>query len=379
MKFLLATLLLFPCLGWQQQYNQNDGKLKIDPYAVLGLGKDATPAQIKKAYRTSSMKYHPDKNPGAQAAEMMLKVTAAFEMIGDPDQKVIFDEFGGSDKFVNKWQYEQAQRAKGLKASKKDFYTASSDVTNLETKTFYKFLTGGGPVMIEFYAPWCVHCQDMVGEYKKLAILLEEKVRLGAVNCERIPAVCNQQGVHSYPSLRLFTPKAEGTGMEHEEYQGEHKAETMYTFVEMTLSTALINLGHNFRQVVLESDDVWLVDFSAGAWCGPCTSLKGSVRNTAHALQDRVKVGILNCDNYATVCSELGIQYFPQIRVFKKGLTGETGRELKADSHFPAMNTLTIFEQLVQVFLPPKVETASIDVGDEHIVDDDEDDVHSEL
>lgn len=378
--FVVLLCLLVACLAqWGQQGGhgqQQEEKLQIDPYEVLGLPKDATPKQIKKAYRVLSMKNHPDKNKSPDAVIKMQEVSQAYEMIGDPDQKVIFDEFGNSEKYYSKWQFEQAQRRKGKDTKTSDFYSQSEDVATLSTKNFYQFLTKGGPCMVEFYAPWCVHCQDMVGEYKKLAILLEDRVRMGAVNCESAQAVCNSQNVQGYPSLRLFVPRGEGQkGMDMEEYQGDHKAEAIYSFVDVSLSNDLVTLSNDFHSLVSESDDLWLVDFSAGQWCGPCQTLKKFVRATAHTLQGRVRVGIINCDTNPELCQEMNVGYYPQLRVFKRGVTPEVGQELKAESHFPAANVLSLMEQLIPLLLPASPGDASesdlnLD-GDEH--------AHSEL
>ncbi len=54
----------------------------MDPYKVLGLSPDASDEEIKKAYRTLSKKYHPDLNPGNEAAaEKMRQINAAYDMI----------------------------------------------------------------------------------------------------------------------------------------------------------------------------------------------------------------------------------------------------------------------------------------------------------
>jgi curved DNA-binding protein len=66
-----------------------------DPYATLGVSRSATAEEIKKAYRKLAKKLHPDVNPGDKKAEEKFKeVSAAFEVIGDPKKRALYDEFG---------------------------------------------------------------------------------------------------------------------------------------------------------------------------------------------------------------------------------------------------------------------------------------------
>jgi len=68
---------------------------KRDYYEVLGVGKDASPDDIKRSYRRMAMKYHPDKNPGNKEAEAKFKECAeAYEVLSDPDKKRQYDQFG---------------------------------------------------------------------------------------------------------------------------------------------------------------------------------------------------------------------------------------------------------------------------------------------
>lgn len=68
---------------------------KRDYYEVLGLSKGATPEEIKKAYRKTANKYHPDKNPGDKDAEEKFKEAAeAYSVLSDEDKRRRYDQFG---------------------------------------------------------------------------------------------------------------------------------------------------------------------------------------------------------------------------------------------------------------------------------------------
>ncbi len=68
---------------------------KRDYYEVLGIAKNASEADIKKAYRRMAMKYHPDKNAGDKAAEEKFKeANEANEVLSDPQKRAAYDQFG---------------------------------------------------------------------------------------------------------------------------------------------------------------------------------------------------------------------------------------------------------------------------------------------
>ncbi len=68
---------------------------KRDYYEVLGVNKNATAEEIKKAYRKSAMKYHPDRNPGDKEAEEKFKeVGEAYEVLSDDQKRSRYDQFG---------------------------------------------------------------------------------------------------------------------------------------------------------------------------------------------------------------------------------------------------------------------------------------------
>ncbi len=68
---------------------------KRDYYEVLGVGRDADDAAIKKAYRALAKKYHPDMNPGDKEAEKKFKeASEAYAVLSDPEKRRQYDQFG---------------------------------------------------------------------------------------------------------------------------------------------------------------------------------------------------------------------------------------------------------------------------------------------
>src|ERR671931_2351036 len=66
-----------------------------DFYGVLGVSRDATDDEIKKAYRKLAMQYHPDRNNGAKEAEEKFKeITEAYDVLRDPQKRAAYDRYG---------------------------------------------------------------------------------------------------------------------------------------------------------------------------------------------------------------------------------------------------------------------------------------------
>jgi molecular chaperone DnaJ len=69
--------------------------MEQDYYNTLGVNRDSSADEIKKAYRKLAMKYHPDRNPGDNAAEEKFKSAAeAYEVLGDLEKRKIYDRYG---------------------------------------------------------------------------------------------------------------------------------------------------------------------------------------------------------------------------------------------------------------------------------------------
>jgi curved DNA-binding protein len=71
---------------------------KKDYYRLLGVSKNATPEEIKKAFRKMALKYHPDKNKGDKTAEERFKeVNEAYAVLSDPEKRRQYDTFGSTE------------------------------------------------------------------------------------------------------------------------------------------------------------------------------------------------------------------------------------------------------------------------------------------
>jgi len=69
--------------------------LEQDYYQLLGVSRDATPEEIKKAYRRLAVKYHPDHNQGSKEAEEKFKdISEAYSVLSDPEKRRLYDNYG---------------------------------------------------------------------------------------------------------------------------------------------------------------------------------------------------------------------------------------------------------------------------------------------
>lgn len=336
---------------------------QFDPYAVLGVPRDASAAQIKRAYRKLAVAEHPDKAAAGgekDAAARFAEVARAYEILSDDAARESFN-IGA---FATRWEYDAWKaRNKGAAGGPtgKGFYPPDGPVVPWDRAAFARGVRARSkPILVMFYADWCVHCQHFAKHYRAIALALGDAAVVAAVNCGDDESLCHQEQVPGYPTLRLLTPLPDASV---ETFAGPLDAvEPVLQWVADTTSTALVKLTsvEDLQRTVLASPEPWLVAFSAGPWCPPCMAVKSTVRRAAARLAGRVRVGIVDCDEARHLCGQQAIGMFPTLRVYpaaKGGLPAHGAKDLFLEQqtvmHAPAVAALELAVTLMETVVPP--------------------------
>ena len=119
-----------------------------DPYALLGVAKTASADEIRKAYRKLAKKLHPDLNPGDKSAEEKFKkVTAAYDLLGDPDKRKRFDageiDASGAERPPEHFYRHYAESGPGQRYDSKAGYADFGDLGDIFSDLFGRGGAGG--------------------------------------------------------------------------------------------------------------------------------------------------------------------------------------------------------------------------------------------
>ncbi|XP_065332909.1 dnaJ homolog subfamily C member 10-like [Cloeon dipterum] len=181
-------------------------------------------------------------------------------------------------------------------------------------------------MLVDYFAPWCGPCQQLAPQWRKLAKMLSDlsMVKLASVNCEKYSDLCLQQGVRSYPSIRVYPLGSKGLSQV-ALYSGYHRdANTLRQWVMNFIPSLVENLNEDtFNRIVRGSSKPWLVDFYA-PWCGHCTVFAPEFDLASRKLEKLgVNSGKIDCQEHRSFCQLLGVNAYPTVRLF---LPNERGR-----------------------------------------------------
>jgi len=132
-----------------------------------------------------------------------------------------------------------------------------SDVVVLTESAFSDFVRDNENAFVEFYAPWCGHCQHLAPEWEKLATSLKGKVSVAKVDCTTETSVCNGEGVQGYPTIKFFK---KGRAVD---YQGGRTAEAMTNWAEKKLGDPFTTVSSSEQYTEVTQRPVILGYFSS--------------------------------------------------------------------------------------------------------------------
>jgi len=221
-------------------------------------------------------------------------------------------------------------------------FDAQSEVVELTAANFKsKVLDSNSVWIVEFYAPWCGHCQSFAPEYSKAAKALKGLAKVGAVNMDEHQSVGAPYNVQGFPTVKIFGANKNSPG----DFQGGRTAQALVDnalgeikkVAQARLSgktTGGSGSGRktpkgdakdvveltdsNFEDLVLKSDDMWLVEFFA-PWCGHCKSLAPHWEAAATELKGKVKVAAVDATVHTVMAGRFGVRGFPTIKMFPPG------------------------------------------------------------
>ncbi|ERM96921.1 hypothetical protein AMTRI_Chr10g228520 [Amborella trichopoda] len=212
-------------------------------------------------------------------------------------------------------------------------YGPSSDVLILNPSNFKsKVLNSNGVVLVEFFAPWCGHCQALTPTWEKVATVLKGVATVAALDADAHKSLAQEYGIRGFPTIKVFSP-----GKSPADYQGAREVKPIAEYAVQQIkallrdrlngkaaggsntkseTSASVELNsRNFDEMVLKSKDLWIVEFYA-PWCGHCKKLAPEWKKAANNLKGKLKLGHVDCDTEKSLMSRFNVQGFPTILVF---------------------------------------------------------------
>eukprot|EP01104_Vermistella_antarctica_P011033 TRINITY_DN301_c0_g1_i1.p1 TRINITY_DN301_c0_g1~~TRINITY_DN301_c0_g1_i1.p1 ORF type:complete len:3098 (+),score=985.10 TRINITY_DN301_c0_g1_i1:119-9412(+) len=208
-----------------------------------------------------------------------------------------------------------------------------TSVVVLDSKNFDESVSDGRPWLVEFYAPWCGHCANLVPIWAQTATKMKKhSVAVAKVDATENKKLASKYGVKGYPTIKLFRDGKvfdfSGSRTAHSFGEFALKKYSMADFVTYTPSApvddgtdhVIVLTDDNFDDLVGDAEDeVWLVEFYA-PWCGHCKNLAPDWIKTANMLLDIVNVAKVDATANTELAQRFNVRGLPTIKLMRDGV-----------------------------------------------------------
>eukprot|EP00096_Caligus_rogercresseyi_P013411 TRINITY_DN6060_c0_g1_i2.p1 TRINITY_DN6060_c0_g1~~TRINITY_DN6060_c0_g1_i2.p1 ORF type:complete len:797 (+),score=193.16 TRINITY_DN6060_c0_g1_i2:169-2559(+) len=282
-SLLSLLLLLLPSLILSESY-----------YDILGVDKDADNKAIRKAFKKLALKHHPDKNPDSEDANaIFVKLNKAYETLKDSDKRKRYDMFGEDDEESSSsgsgsWKSYQYYDDFGL-------YDNDELVITLDFNDFRRSVSDTYDYwFINFYSPQCSHCREIAPAWRRLSKKLDGVIRIGAVNCQDSPMLCNNEGIRGFPTLKFFDPH----GSNNRIYDNGLEEDSIMDFVLESLPYNVLRLQSSDLVKKVQrrpKNQPWVVILCRSSSDCPLERPERILLN--HMLEDIANIAIVDCSS----------------------------------------------------------------------------------
>ena len=218
-----------------------------DYYRLLGVKRDASKAEIRRAFKKLSLQYHPDKNKNKKnpekAKEMFIKIANAYEVLNDDKLRKIYDQHG--EEGVKQHQQGGGQQHGGnfqdifnfffrggmggfqnvQEGPEKNFFE-NTDVLHLKMDNLSKLLNRRKIWFVYFFKSNNEGFQETKQKIVDIASQSYGIFNFGAVNCKDDEEICEDYSVYSTPKILYFPD----SGKDEEEYKGPIEFQSFFKY-----------------------------------------------------------------------------------------------------------------------------------------------------
>ncbi|KAF4976546.1 hypothetical protein FZEAL_6802 [Fusarium zealandicum] len=196
-----------------------------------------------------------------------------------------------------------------LPAADAAIYTKNSPVLQLNARSYEKLIAKSNYTsIVEFYAPWCGHCQNLKPAYEKAAKNLDGLANVAAIDCdeESNKQFCGSMGVKGFPTLKIVRPTKKGGRPVVEDYQGQRTAGAITEAVVGKINNHVARVGDKDLDKFLGGEKPKAILFTEK---GTTSAL---IRSIAIDFLDVISVAQIRNKETAAV-KKFGIEKFPAL------------------------------------------------------------------